>query len=551
MKKKQNLFMWVVMTVVLVVMGFTVFFVSQQGHGGIFDLRNRASNNAGPATLTLSPNTSSNQYYVNDDFTVDVLLNTGGHSISGVSFRLTYPVGASELTVKSITPTLLDSSFTVPIKTIGTGGASNGTQIIDFEEVTEEGSGYTNSESTKVATITFHAAKAIASKTITPDISESTAITDKQTGLDILKDMTPLTVAISSEATTDVPTVAITGGPADASTVGSTAVTFSWSGTPMPTRSSNTTVPLTYVYSMDNATLPTTFGATTSASFVALNGSHTFRVQAKDPTGHKSTVASRTFTVNSVPVITSLNPVSGYAGASVTITGSNFGATAKTVKFGTVTATVVTWKDTQIVVKVPANAGNTVTVSLDATHVSNSLPFGATTTLTLNVILEGIKADAGPKTVTIVVKKGDGTVQEAFNNVTATWNSSAKAYQAVVGFTTTITNAANFSISVKELSRLRKKFTGITLKNLTNNVVTKTVAANTLLAGDFNNDNQINLPDWGLMMANFNTDSGLTITPDANHKIYDLDGDGSIDFHDITLLLTHLTGSLQLSGDNE
>ena len=143
-------------------------------------------------------------------------------------------------------------------------------------------------------------------------------------------------------------------------------------------------------------------------------------------------------------------------------------------------------------------------------------------------------------------------MQETFNDVTAIWNSSAKAYQAVVGFTTTITNASNFSISVKELSRLRKKFTGITLKNLTNNVVTKTTApTNLLLAGDFNNDNQINLPDWGLMMTNFNADSGLTIAPDANHKIYDLDGDGSIDFHDITLLLTHLTGSLQLSGENE
>lgn len=64
-------------------------------------------------------------------------------------------------------------------------------------------------------------------------------------------------------------------------------------------------------------------------------------------------------------VITSLNPVKGPVGTSVTITGSGFGTAADTrsVTFNGVAATSVTWtSDTQAVAKVPANAstGNVV-----------------------------------------------------------------------------------------------------------------------------------------------------------------------------------------------
>ena len=71
------------------------------------------------------------------------------------------------------------------------------------------------------------------------------------------------------------------------------------------------------------------------------------------------------FTVVSPPSITSLSPTSGAVGASVTITGTNFGATqgTSTVKFNTTTATTITsWSTTSIVAKVPTGAttGNVV-----------------------------------------------------------------------------------------------------------------------------------------------------------------------------------------------
>src|SRR5271157_439652 len=64
------------------------------------------------------------------------------------------------------------------------------------------------------------------------------------------------------------------------------------------------------------------------------------------------------------PSITSLNPTSGLVGASVTITGANFGATqgTSTVKFNGTTATPTNWSATSIVAPVPAGAttGNVV-----------------------------------------------------------------------------------------------------------------------------------------------------------------------------------------------
>ena len=64
-----------------------------------------------------------------------------------------------------------------------------------------------------------------------------------------------------------------------------------------------------------------------------------------------------TSTIATGPAITSLSPTSGAVGASVTITGTNFGSTqgTSTVTFNGTTATTITsWSATSIVVPVPA-----------------------------------------------------------------------------------------------------------------------------------------------------------------------------------------------------
>lgn len=66
-----------------------------------------------------------------------------------------------------------------------------------------------------------------------------------------------------------------------------------------------------------------------------------------------------------VTSITSINPTSAPVGSTVVITGTNFNTTpgSNSVTFGTVPAQVVSATSTQLVVTVPTNAGNTISVN--------------------------------------------------------------------------------------------------------------------------------------------------------------------------------------------
>src|SRR5258708_9368138 len=70
------------------------------------------------------------------------------------------------------------------------------------------------------------------------------------------------------------------------------------------------------------------------------------------------------FAVVATPSITGLSPTSAAVGTSVTITGTNFGATqgTSTVQFNGTLATPTSWSATSIVAPVPAGAttGNVV-----------------------------------------------------------------------------------------------------------------------------------------------------------------------------------------------
>jgi len=70
------------------------------------------------------------------------------------------------------------------------------------------------------------------------------------------------------------------------------------------------------------------------------------------------TSAGSTFTVGVAPTIAQLAPTSGLPGATVVITGSNFGATkgTSTVKFNGTTAATTAWSATSITATVPASA---------------------------------------------------------------------------------------------------------------------------------------------------------------------------------------------------
>ena len=126
-----------------------------------------------------------------------------------------------------------------------------------------------------------------------------------------------------------------------------------------------------------------TFGGVAAPVSNWSNSSITVRVPAGAPTGPVVvTVAGQasnsiTFTVLLPPTISLLNPSSGIAGQSITIAGSNFGATqgSNTVTFNGVTATATSWSTSTIIAMVPAAAATGPVVVTVAGVPSNGATF--------------------------------------------------------------------------------------------------------------------------------------------------------------------------------
>ena len=103
-----------------------------------------------------------------------------------------------------------------------------------------------------------------------------------------------------------------------------------------------------------------------------------FAVQAYNTSNLLSPYSAEIFfDAPAAPALTSLSPTSGPVGTSVTITGTNFGATqgTSTVKFNGVSATPTSWSGTSIVVPVPVGALTGSVIVTVSGAASNALPF--------------------------------------------------------------------------------------------------------------------------------------------------------------------------------
>ncbi len=205
----------------------------------------------------------------------------------------------------------------------------------------------------------------------------------------------------------------------------------------------------------------TNFGATQGGSTVTFNGttaspatwsatSITVPVPVGATTGNVVvTVGSQPsngylFTVTPpAPAITSILPNPATVGTSVTITGTNFGATqgGSTVTFNGTTASPATWSATSITVPVPVGAttGNVVvtvggqpsngylfTVTPPAPTITNILPNPATVGTSVTITGTNFGATQGGSTLT-------------FNGTTAspeTWSATSITVPVPVGATT-------------------------------------------------------------------------------------------------------------------
>ena len=203
----------------------------------------------------------------------------------------------------------------------------------------------------------------------------------------------------------------------------------------------------------------TNFGATKGTSTVTFNGttatpttwsatSIVVPVPAGATTGNVVVtvggVASNgvAFTVLPTPSVTSLAPTSGAVGASVTITGTNFGATqgTSTVTFNGTAATPTTWSATSIVVPVPAGATTGNVVVTVGGLASNGVAFTVGTPPSVT----SLAPTSGPVGASVTITgtnfgatKGTSTV--TFNGTTGTpttWAATSIVVPVPAGATT-------------------------------------------------------------------------------------------------------------------
>ncbi|RTL58745.1 MAG: hypothetical protein EKK37_10490 [Sphingobacteriales bacterium] len=211
---------------------------------------------------------------------------------------------------------------------------------------------------------------------------------------------TSLVVMAPAAGSTGVVTVTTSGGTATgpaftylqpptitsispATGIANTVVTIS--GTNFKTTTTNNVVKFNGV----TATVQT---ATSTSLTVSAPVSTTGTVSVTTSDG---TANGPTFTYIPAPTITSINPASGPAGSAVTITGTDFDATAANdiVKFNGVTAAVTSATTTQLVVTAPVT-GTTGNVTVTTTGgTSNGMPFTYTTGP--DIYLAGLNASGG------------------------------------------------------------------------------------------------------------------------------------------------------------
>ncbi len=156
----------------------------------------------------------------------------------------------------------------------------------------------------------------------------------------------------------------------------------------------------------------TQLAAAITADDVASPGSASVTVVSPAPGGGTSNVLM--FTISNPPAITQLSSTSGPVGTSVTITGSNFGATQGTsiAQFNGTTATSITsWSASSIVTAVPAGA-TTGDVTVTVGGVAS------------NGVLFTVTAPVLPMTVTLA-GTGSGTVTSSPSGINCPGTCSA------------------------------------------------------------------------------------------------------------------------------
>jgi hypothetical protein len=175
------------------------------------------------------------------------------------------------------------------------------------------------------------------------------------------------------------------------------------------------------------------------------------------------------------------------------------------------------------------NVGATPTPTPIATATS-------TTSLNFHIKLQGLNTQSIDRLATIILKNGSTTISTN-SNVNIVSDSTGTYAGSITNLT-----PGTYDVYIKEPSHLQKKFAAVTLVTGSN---PEDWTASPLKAGDFNNDNKIDILDIAQILARY---IALTVPVDQTNQIFDVNGDVIINIQDIALVLSNYT-QLQVLGD--
>ena len=328
-----------------------------------------------------------------------VVVTVGGLESNGVAFTVPAP------TITNITPTsgLAGAAVTITGMNFGT---TQGASTVKFNGTTAAVTSWSN---TSIA-VTVPSGAATGNVVVTVGTQASNGVSfTVTTPAPTITTLNPTSGAVGSSVVIIGTNFGATQGTGTVKFNGTAATATAWSATSI------------------TATVPT--GASTGNVVVTVNG------QASNGVA---------FTVSTpAPMITSLSPTSGVAGAAVTITGTNFGATqgTSTVKFDGTTATVTSWSNTSIAVTVPSGAATGNVVVTVGTQASNGVTFTVTTPAPTITTLNPTSGAVGSSVVITGTNFGatQGTSTVKFNGTTApttAWSATSITATVPTGATT-------------------------------------------------------------------------------------------------------------------
>ena len=469
-------------------------------------------------TVYLSP--SSQTYAINTTFTVDVRENSGTTPVNAVQANFSYP--ATLVDFVSIDTTT--SAFKTDVQATGAAGQVN------IARGTAAG-GATLTGDQLVATITFKT-KTV-NGTAAMAFTSGTALVSSTTNTDLLGTLAS-TAGGSFVIDAAAPTVGLTSPTNGAVLAGGSTTNI------LATATDNSSV--SKVDILVDGVIKTTLTASPytyswNTTGLAL-GAHTIQAKATDPYGNSASTAVINVTLadQTAPTVSISSPLGGSTATgtvSVNVTASdNSGGTGlNKVEFYVDGALKATDTSSPYSFSWDSKTSTDGSHSLTAKAYDNATPANSTTSSAVNVTVDN--ADHTPPTTPGSFRSTGQTL----NTITLAWNASTDNV-GVTGYriqrngttVTTVTTLTYTDISLTPATNYSYSIVALDAANNASTVpATLSVATLPIKIGDVNGDGSVNFTDLSMILTNWGT---------ANAQC-DLNHNGSVDIYDLSTVLTY------------